>query len=168
MELIKQLKQDGIDKGLCHLWQSKFKTGTNTETLCKMFITGIDFCICENYPTLEFLRTNFKGICEPFGIFIDDEAVRRVNVPDIVLNGSCKADLSYTGYSVSRIYIRHNSEAVINALDSSIVTIDAFNNSKIRVNTFGNAKVLVNLYGNSDAKALGSNIKIRRLNKSYY
>jgi len=61
MELIEQLKTDGINKGLCRLWQRKLHNGLSTEELVKLYIKGIDFCISENYPTLDFLRENFKG-----------------------------------------------------------------------------------------------------------
>lgn len=167
MNIIKQLKEDGIAKGLCRPWQGKLMQGVDTETLCKMFISGIDFCITESYPTLDFLRDNFKGLSEPYGIFIDDE-FETTDIPDVVLNGSCRSDLNYTGYSVSRIYARHQSKAVVNILDHAIVTIDAFDNSLLEITATGDSKVLVNLYGNAEAKCQGSKVKIRRMNKSYY
>lgn len=147
MELIDQLKKDGIDKGLCRLWQGKLRNGMTTEQLAQLYIQGIDFCISEDYPTLDFLRTHFKGVCEPFGVFVDDCVTERENAPDTVLNGACKAMLAYDGYTVSRLYVRHTSIAGVAAVDNAIVTIDLFNDAELHLAATGNAKVLVNVYG---------------------
>lgn len=148
MELIEQLKTDGINKGLCRLWQRKLHNGLSTEELVKLYIKGIDFCISENYPTLDFLRENFKGKSEPFGVFIDDELPPMKNEPDVVLNGACKAMLEYDGYSVSRLYVRHDSEVAVNVSDHANVSIDLFDHAKLHIAVVGNdAKVLINVYG---------------------
>ena len=73
MELVQQLKEDGKAKGLCRMWQMKLKTGLDYEQLIQLYIRGIDFCISENYPTLDFIREHFKGKCEVYGVFVDDE-----------------------------------------------------------------------------------------------
>ena len=73
MEVVAQLKQDGIEKGLCRLWQMKLKSGLSVAELSDLYIRGIDFCVSEDYPTLDFMRSNFRGQCEPYGIYIDDE-----------------------------------------------------------------------------------------------
>ncbi len=106
MELVQQLKEDGKAKGLCRMWQMKLRTGLDYEQLIQLYIKGIDFCISENYPTLDFIREHFKGKCEVYGVFVDDEVTDKVNLPDVVLNGDCKAMLEYDGYSVSRVYAR--------------------------------------------------------------
>lgn len=148
MELIEQLKTDGINKGLCRLWQRKLHEGLSTEELVKLYIKGIDFCISENYPTLDFLRENFKDKSEPFGVFIDDELPPMKNEPDIVLNGACKAMLEYDGYSVSRLYVRHDSEVAVIVSDNAIVTIDLFDNATLHLSVIGNdANVSINAYG---------------------
>ncbi len=158
MELVETLKQDGIAKGLCRLWQMKFRKGMPVKALIEMYIKGIDFCIAEDYPTLKFIRENFKGICEPYGAYIDDE-VDLVNAPDVVLNGDCKAMLKYNQFAVSRIYARHKSELAVNVEDHAYVTIDAFDNSVLVVATAGqNAQVIVNLYGNAHLTAIGDGI----------
>ncbi len=102
MDLINQLKTDGTEKGLCRQWRLKLQPGMSVEDLAKLYIEGIDFCISEDYPTLDFLRKHFKGSCEPYGVFVDDE-VRERNAPDVVLNGDCKAILEYDGFTVARI-----------------------------------------------------------------
>lgn len=148
MELIEQLKTDGINKGLCRLWQMKLHKELSIEELVNLYIKGIDFCISEDYPTLDFLRENFKGKSEPFGVFIDDELPPTQNKPDIVLNGACKAMLEYDGYSVSRLYVRHDSEVAVIASDNAIVTIDLFDNAKLHLSVIGNdARVGINAYG---------------------
>ena len=150
MELIQQLKQDGIDKGLCRLWQGKLRAGLSTEELAKLYIKGIDFCISEDYPTLDFLREHFKGKCEPFGVYVDDELPPTTNKPDIVLNGACKAMLEYDGFSVSRLYVRHDSEVAVIVSENAIVSIDLFDNAKIHISVIGNvARVNINAYGNN-------------------
>lgn len=147
MELIDQLKKDGIDKGLCRLWQGKLRKGLTTEQLVQLYFQGIDFCISEDYPTLDFLRTHFKGLCEPFGVFVDEDVAEHKIAQDTVLNGACRAMLAYDSYTVSRLYVRHTSTAGVAVADNAIVTIDLFNDAKLHLAATGNAKVLVNIYG---------------------
>ena len=169
MELVHQIKQDGIAKGLCRLWQMKLKPGLGVDSLAELYIRGIDFCIKNDYPTLDFLRTNFKGKCEDYGVYVDDEVVEK-NRKDVVLNGDCKAMLEYDGFAVSNIYIRHNSKASVNVGDHAIVTIDIFDNSYLAIAVAGEyAKVLVNVYGKATVEIAGGiNIKIRYVGKDTY
>ncbi|WP_280646686.1 MULTISPECIES: hypothetical protein [unclassified Dysgonomonas] len=139
------------------------------ESMVKLFIRGIDFCISEDFPTLEFIRVNFKGKCEQYGAFVDDEVNGRKNAPDTVLNGNCKAMMEYDGFTVSRIFIRHNSQAAVIASDNAMVTIDAFDNSNLAVATAGNSsQIFVNLYGNAQVECIGENIQVKKMNKETY
>ena len=168
MEIIQELKKDGIAKGLCRQWQMKLKDELDIADLSSLFIRGIDFCISENFPTLDYLRDNFKGKCEDYGVYIDDE-IAGENIPDIVLNGACKGVVIYNGYSVSRIYARHDTLLKINVSENAILTIDAFDNSMIEVNATGlRVKVFVHLYGNATVKCSGNGIKVKRYNKLTY
>ena len=102
-------------------------------------------------------------------MFVDDEVTDKVNLPDVVLNCDCKAMLEYDGYSVSRVYARHDSHSAVNVSDNAIVTIDAFDNSYLYVAVAGtDAKVLVNLYGNAKADIEGVGIEVRQMNKNTY
>ncbi len=169
MELNKQLKQDGIAVGLCAQYQGLLDRSDTVEKMVRLFIRGIDFCIKNDYPTLDFMRKNFKGKSEPFGAYVDDEITGLRNAPDIVMNGGCKALLEYDEYSVSRIYIRHSSQAAVNVSDHAIVTIDAFDNSHLVVAVAGgNAQVIVNKYGDAQVECIGSGIKVNSINKKTY
>ncbi|MGV8135923.1 MAG: hypothetical protein AB2L20_11970 [Mangrovibacterium sp.] len=139
--------------------------------MARMFVKGIDFCISENYPTLEFLRQNFMGLLIEHNIFIDDKDIVRVNVPDVVLNGDCIANLFYSGYTVSRLYIRHDSKATILTDGHSILTIDAFDNATVNIDILESSKVIINLYGNAKAVPnVGTYAKaiVRNKNKATY
>lgn len=148
MKLIQQLKADGMEKGLCRMWQIKLHAGLSTEELAKLYIQGIDFCISEDYPTLDFLREHFRGKCEPFGVFVDDDVPPTTNKPDMVLNGACRAMLEYDGFSVSRLYVRHTSEVAVIVSDHAALTIDLFDNAKLHLSIVGDdTTVSVNVYG---------------------
>lgn len=170
MELAEQLKQDGIAKGLCRQYQMKLKPGMPVGDMVKLFIHGIDFCVKNDYPTLEFMREHFKGESEPYGAFIDDVVTGLKNAPDTVLNGECKAMLEYNGYSVSRVYIRHQSKVSVSVSGNAIVTIDVFDNSYLAVAVAGtDAKVIVNQYGDSSkVECFGNGITHNLINKKTY
>lgn len=168
MDVIELLKTDGASKGLCEIWQKKLKSETSIKRLSEMFIRGIDFCISENYPTLEFMRDNFKGKCEPYGIFIDDDGVSLLNKENVVLNGGCKANLMFDGYSVSRVFVRHDSTVKIHAQDHSMVTVDAFDNSYIKIASNDRASVLVFIHGEAKVDYSGTGVKVIQKNKNTY
>lgn len=169
MELNDQLRRDGRAKGLCREYQRKIDKSLTVEELVKLFIGGIDFCVKNNYPTLEFMREHFKGISEPYGGFVDDDIPELRNMPDVVLNGHCRAFLEYDGYTVARVVARHTSEGAINVSERSVVTIDAFDNVKLNVAVSGNdAKVYVNKYGDAQVECIGQGIIVNNHIKNFY
>lgn len=150
MELVEQLRKDGTEKGLCRLWQMKLRGNLDTEALVKLYIKGIDFCICEDYPTLDFLRAHFKGNSEPYGVYIDEDMPTLANKADLVLNGACRGMLEYDGYSVSRLYVRHTSETAVNVSDHAVLTIDMFDHAKVHLSVVGDdASIILNVYGST-------------------
>lgn len=147
MELVERLRKDGTDKGMCRLWQAKLRGNLDTEALARLYIKGIDFSICKDYPTLDFIRENFKGKCEPYGVYIDEDVPTLANVPDLVLNGACRGMLEYDGYSVSRLYVRHTSEIAVNVSGHAILTMGVFGHSKTHLSVAGDdARVILNVY----------------------
>ena len=162
MELIEQLKQDGIAKGLCLPWQNKLRDGVSVKRLVDLYVRGIDFCIKNDYPTLDFIRENFKGKCEPYGVFVDEQELDLRNVPDVVLQGDCKGTLSYGGYSVCRAFIRHQSEAAIKVSGYACITIDVYDDAYLNLETVGSSsKVWVNVYGKARINHTGQGIKVK-------
>ena len=169
MDIVQKLKQDAIAKGLCDKWKRKFKENMDIPELVKMYIKGIDFCISNDYPTLEYLRSEIKGKCETYGVFIDD-IVQSSNIEDIVLNGNCKAELDYFGYSVCRIYARHNSEVNIKASENAYLTIDAFDNTILNIEASEKCKVFITQYGKAKVNINSGieNVSLKKINKETY
>lgn len=167
MELKDQLKSEGIAKGLCLAFQRKLDQCGSVADMAALFVQGIDFCVSNDYPTLDFMR-KYRGKCEPYGIFIDDD-VDVSDMQDVVLNGKCRAFLSYGGYTVARVVARHDTQGAVNVSDYAHVTIDALDNSALTVAVAGScAKVLVNVYGDAQIKCIGSGIQvINKLKKTY-
>lgn len=167
MELVEQLKTDGIAKGLCQQWQKKLRSGVSKKRLIDLYIRGIDFCISNDFPTLDFIRENFSD-CQEYGVFVD-EMVQRANMPDMVLEGDCKAEMMYNGYTVSRAYVRHNSEAKIQVFGNACLTVDVFDNAHLVIAVAGTrARVLVNVYGDAKVDYSGSGVKVVNKNKKTY
>jgi hypothetical protein len=165
---IEQLKEAGIAKGMCASGHDNLKENLNIGQLSELYVKSIDFCISNDYPNLNFFRTNFKGLCEPYGIFIDDDVKSR-NAQVTVLNGDCRGFLEYDKYAVTRIFVRHTSKISVNASEHSIVTIDAFDTSKLVVATSGDAGVSVNLYGNAKiVECVGTGIKVKFMQRETY
>lgn len=169
MELNEKLRKDGIAKGLCLAFQRKLSHSRSVADMVALFINGIDFCVNNDFPTLEFMRENFKGRSEPYGGFVDDDIQGLRNMPDVVLNGHCRAFLEYDGYSVSRIVARHTSKGAVNVSGHAHVTIDAFDTTALAIAVAGSdARVLVNVYGDAQVDVIGKGILLNKHTKNSY
>lgn len=158
MKLIETLISQCTSKDACAKGMRDLKPDLSTQELSKLFVKYSDFCFANNIPTLDLLR-GWRGECEEFGVFVDDEVKGLHNATDVILNGECKATLEYDGYSVSRVWIRHNSKAAVNVSGHACITIDAMDNSYLVVAVAGNdAQVYVNKYGDAQVECIGSGI----------
>ena len=95
------------------------------------------------------------------GMFVDADIQQLRNMPDVVLNGHCRAFLEYDGYTVARVVAKHTTKASINVDEMAIVTIDAYGDTKLTVATFGNkAQALIFKHGNAEIECIGQGIRI--------
>lgn len=169
MDRAEQLRAAGAEKGLCELWQGKLRAGLNVQRLSALFIRGIDFCIDNDYPTLDWFRKEIGCQGEPYGVYVDGHPRGNLGQRDVVLNGDCKAQLQYDGFSASRLYARHNSQARVNVAGNAHLTVDAFDNTHLFIAVAGSkAKVYVFLHGGATCTSRGEGIKIIQTNKQTY
>lgn len=158
-ELRTDLKNKAIGKGLCTPWQRKFNHVSDKEELVRMYLRGIDFCIMNNYPTPEYIEANFKGMCEKFGVYVNEEAVLH-NVRKLVFVGDCSARLSYDSYEVAQIYVKDNSVVHVKSDDHAIVMVDCFDSSTVIAESANGARIIVNKYLGSEVEVVGADVKV--------
>lgn len=171
MKLNKELAHAAKKKGICEDW---FKDLLNTEdkgTLIRMYLKGIDFCLSNEYPSLSFIRENFVGAMEPYGVFLDEE-IKAENSRHVVALGNCCGTAHYYGFEVGQVFAKHNAKLTVTAKDSSFVMIDVFDNSEVEVIASDNAKICVNHYGGrviSQSSEHGNSVIkiIRKHSKTY-
>lgn len=164
-ELAKQAKKNGI----CKIWYHDLKKTTDTDKLLDMYIRGIDFCLEKNYPSNDYIRKNFVGKMEAFGVHLD-ENIRIINEKKVVALGNCVGTVETSGFATSEVFIKHESVLLITASDHSFIMIDLFDQAELSVIANDDAKVCVNYYGGilkTDQKANGI-VKIIQKNKKTY
>lgn len=158
-QLRNDLKGNAISKGLCTPWQRKFNHVTGKEELVMMYLAGIDFCIINNYPTPEYIEANFKGMCEKFGVYVNEEAVLH-NVRKLVFVGDCSASLSYNSYEVAQIYVKDDSVVHLKADDHAIVMVDCFDNLRVIAEAVNGARIIVNKYLGAEVEFIEGDVKV--------
>jgi hypothetical protein len=164
-ELAKQAKANGI----CAEWHADLKQMEDIEKLLDMYISGIDFCLSNDYPSNDYIRANFKGKMEHRGVFLDHD-LKVAGQRTVVALGSCTGEVYVSGYDVSEIYLKHDSEIVLHVSGNSFAMVDMFDNSKLSIVASDNAKVCINHYGGEFIMGKRGNavIKIREKNKKTY
>lgn len=147
MDLAKELARQAKKKGICKPWYNELKSlnGDNINAMAQMYLKGIDFCLANDYPDNNFIRTHFKGKMERYGIFLDDD-VKIENKPKCVCLGTTCGRIETTGFNVCEIYAKHNAKLNVIAKDNAFVVIDVFDGAVVNVYASDRAKVCVNHY----------------------
>lgn len=171
MKVIKELARQAKADGICTPWYNQLMKlhDSDVAAMADMYLKGIDFCLSNNYPDNEFLRTHFKGKMEQYGIFLDDEVLIE-NKPKCVCLGATRGRIETNGFGVCEIFLKNDSELNVIAKDNAFVMIDIFDNSVVNVYASDRAKVCVNHYGGTIMKYITNDaiIKIREKNKKTY
>ena len=169
MKLSKELARQAKAKGICAPWHAQLLTLQDKEAMVDMYLKGIDFCLANDYPKNDFIRTHFKGVMEKKGVFLDDN-IKVENMPKCVCLGATNGRIEVQGYEVCEIFAKHDSVLNVVAKDNAFVVIDIFDNAKVDIHASNRAKVCVNHYGGSiNNNAMGDAIvKIREKNKKTY
>lgn len=141
------------EAGLCKPWQEKVVQDSSLENLCKMYFAGDDWAMEKDFPSLEVLR-NFRGQTEVYGLFTDYTGMPN-NLPKAAFFGSSNVQLTYTGFSVSQLILRHQTEAKIRVCDNAVLIINILDAAKLDIECIDNARVEVFAYGNENIKMLG-------------
>lgn len=147
MKIAKELAKEAKRKGICEPWYDDLKMlGDNKKAMVAMYVKGIDFCLSNDYPSNDYIRANFKGVMEDFGVFLDDN-INLVNFRRCISLGKTKGRIEVGSYGVCEVFAKHESELHIIAKDAAFVEVDIFDNATIHVHAQDRAKVHINRYG---------------------
>lgn len=143
-----RLKGEAVALGLCEEWQSQWLRKTSRDELADKFIRGLDFCIEHDWPSCEFIKREFpEDVRHNHGVYVDEEVRGDVFAATVVLMGKCSADLSFAGYDVRDVYVRHDSVLRLVVGGEAKVFVNVYDTSRLDVRQEGNAKVYVYRYG---------------------
>ena len=155
-ELIKQAERlKGCNPGLQQLKECK-----SVDELINCFYDRIDFCLAHNFPSREYVKKHYQAEAEKAGIYIDRKW-RFSNPNTLVLLGKSDVEIEFDEYTVSRLYVKHDTQLTIIATGNAFVVVDALDDSNVRVFLSDNARVIGNVYGNADC------IGATRINKKH-
>lgn len=170
IKLTNELKSLGIKNGLCEPWQRMLSDAGDKETLVKMYLRGIDFCLTYDYPGVKYMERNFKGMCEPFGVFVNETVNKVMNLTElykIVAVGNCSGKLFCSGSSVSQIFVKHTSILEVAVNDNANVTIDCFDNTVVNITVNDNANVTIFRYIGANVNIIsGNNAKVSVIDRN--
>lgn len=115
----------------------------NEADLCALFFKHIDYCLAKNYPDLITIQ-QVPGHLEA-GIVINRKLVR-TNPEQLAVLGKSDVEVKIDGYTVTRLWVKDDSQLYVEAKDNARVVIDALDNAQVFISTSGNARVVVNLF----------------------
>lgn len=121
-ELNKILRNEAIDLGLCQQWQNDWRVNKNTGELIEMFKRGIDFCIEHNWPSCQFVKTNFdRKELHNHNVYVGE------NVSGVVLQSGVAAIRECEG----TVEVERNSVATIHCQNCDGLTVKAGRGARV-------------------------------------
>lgn len=157
MELTYLITEAEALKG-CDSGMSQLRSAKNVDDLIQCFYDRIDYCLANNFPRKNFLL-QYQNELRNAGVFIDEKA-NLESRPRLVFLGKSECVLSLDKYTVSRVYVKHQSKLHVRASGNSIIMIDALDDTEITVHINQNARVIVNLYANAECHVIAGNPRI--------
>lgn len=125
------LKAKAVELGLCEQWQQMWNGIWDRPMMIAKYKEGIDFCLKNNFPTNDFIASNFtKQSLRKGGVFINDK-YSVLNERVAVVRGNSEIIARYNGMAVSELYVA----------DASVAYVFAKNNSHVIVHLLGNAEI---------------------------
>lgn len=144
-ELKQELKTAAVKNGLCASWQKMLDHTKDKDTLVQMYMKGIDFCFSNNYPSARYIEEHFKGICEKYGVYVN-ESTELHNIRKLAFIGKSSGKITYDNYEVAQVFAKDNSELAIYATGHAIITVDCFDSSIIEAEARNHAQIIINRY----------------------
>lgn len=149
--------------GLCGEWTDDWSENHDKQGLIDMWLDGIAFAIRNDYPSNEFIKGHFEEeLLEANGIFIDKRGLDLENREGmVVLCGDCTGRLSFAGYAVGQLHVRHGCNVRVEAGGLSKVFISVYGHAAVQVRQRDAAKVYVYIHGSDCRVGYEGEVSIR-------
>lgn len=119
----------------------------NEQELINRGLHFINFLIKYNYPSNDFIKSNFdRQLLEHNNIYVDAEFERRNARQIVVVQGSSKGALLYDCWTTSDVYVRHDSDVTIDCTRYSKVFVHVYDDAKVKITQSDAATVYVYRY----------------------
>jgi hypothetical protein len=156
--------------GICEPGALEIAKAGTVDELLAFYRRGIDFCLEKNFPSTGDLVKLGGDKLKEHGIWVDQPVAVR-DAEFTVLLGASNGKVSVSRFTVSQMFVKHQSAVAVDAAENAFVVIDCFDDSVISVTASGNSKVLINVYGQAKVThvtADSATIKIVHKNKVAY
>ncbi len=153
------LLKKAVELNLCQPWQDAWQD--EFPALMDMYKRGIDFCIENDYPSLDILRKHFKGKTEAYNIFIDADGEVNIHSGTVVVTGDSKLKINVADYGVMSLYVRHASEVNVCSGDHSVISVESYDQSALNVKN----AYRINVYQYNDSTVTGEKVIIHKRNR---
>jgi len=170
MELNKYVLDNATKINVCQEYAKLIPLAKSADDLMKMYVSpkGVEFCLANDFPSNKDLVAKAGDIINQYGVYIDAN-IKLADRGFLVLLGACTGTVSYDGYSVNQLFVKHKTSIQITASHHSYTLIDCFDKSDLNIICEGNARVWVNVYGKAKVAASGGGtVKIVHKLKSSY
>lgn len=147
MDLSDRMKTEAVSLGLCAQWTADWRDKSNKHEMVEKFINGIDFCIKHDWPSCDVIKRDFGDVIHEHGVYVDETVHLRNPRSIVVLNGHCDATITFDGYAVATVYVRHDSRVSINVKDLAKIRVCAYDKSKVSINCVGHGRCTAFRYG---------------------
>ena len=130
-ELNISLREMARSSGLCDEWYAEWSDDDTIDVCLERYVRGFDFSIKNEYPSIDFIRKNFrKDDLHRHNIYIDDQVSLDGDNGYYIFLGNCNATLAVDGLKAVTVYVRHKSEVSVTASGGAKVFVRYYDNSK--------------------------------------
>lgn len=142
-KLNEELREKAIRLGLCRQWQRDWREDWSKKVMVDKFFEGIDFCIENNYPSNDFIKTNFElDFLRKEGVYVDDK-YSNMNLANAAVFGLSDVTLRYSAMRSGRIWVKDNAKLRIVSHNFAFVMVHIFDDAKIVVERFDKSNVVL-------------------------
>lgn len=145
-ELSISLREIGRAKGMCDKFYNEWKDNDDIDTIIDRFVPGQDFCVKEDYPSLDFVCKHFRiEDLHRHNIYLNEEVdINTDSSGYYVFLGNCSGRLTATGFVSVRVYVRHESNMNLMALDGARIIATFYEDSSANGVSDEYSKCLIN------------------------